>query len=259
MHYGGYCCRMAEINRNMPRRKYTGDRGCVSRYGSYLSLNGQRLSERRKAGALGSVSCFSFFSNKNMSTGEGGMLLCNSDDIANKARSLRSHCMTTVTLDRHKGHAFDYDVTGVGLNYRPTELVGAIGMEQLEKLEGNNERRQRLVARYRSRLAPLRKHVTVPFCSASGQPAYHIMPVVLGPEVNRLGVIMALKNQRIQSSIHYRSVHEMSGHRSSSCRPLPRTEEYSKRTLTLPLFPSMTTEMVDQVVSALESAVSKCV
>ncbi len=92
----------------------------------------------KQLGTWGDMGCFSFFSNKNMTTGEGGMLVTNDDEYAQRLHLLRSHGMTTLTWDRHKGHASSYDVVDLGYNYRIDEIrcgprCGAawkIGIEQ---------------------------------------------------------------------------------------------------------------------------------
>src|SRR6185503_8404380 len=101
------------------------------------------------AGALGDIAAFSFFSNKNLAVGEGGMVTTNRDDLAASVRALRSHGMTTLTWDRHRGHASAYDVTAHGFNYRLDELRAALGRAQLGKLGEHNARRKDAVAAYR--------------------------------------------------------------------------------------------------------------
>jgi dTDP-4-amino-4,6-dideoxygalactose transaminase len=87
----------------------------------------------RKCGTIGDVGCFSFFANKSLVTGEGGMIVTNDDALAEKTRIMRSHGMTTLTWDRHKGHAHSYDVVDMGFNYRINEVASAIGLVQLKK------------------------------------------------------------------------------------------------------------------------------
>jgi dTDP-4-amino-4,6-dideoxygalactose transaminase len=101
------------------------------------------------AGSIGSISAFSFFSNKNIASGEGGMVLTNRADLAERVRLLRSHGMTSLTWDRHNGHASSYDVVNPGYNYRLDELHAALGRAQLKKLEPNNQRRRDLLLSYR--------------------------------------------------------------------------------------------------------------
>ena len=98
---------------------------------------------------------FRFFANKNLVTGEGGMIVTNREDFAGKARLLRSHGMTSLTWDRHRGHASTYNVVSHGYNYRLDEVHGALGRAQLKKLPGNNERRRKLLHSYKDAIDSL--------------------------------------------------------------------------------------------------------
>ena len=138
MHYGGYLCDMDAI------LALAGQHGlavvedaCHAPGATY---------DGRGAGTLGDVGCFSFFANKNIAIGEGGMVTTNRDDLAERIRLLRSHGMTTLTWDRHRGHAASYDVVATGFNYRLDEIHSALGLAQLGKLLENNRRRADLVA-----------------------------------------------------------------------------------------------------------------
>jgi dTDP-4-amino-4,6-dideoxygalactose transaminase len=207
-------------------------------------------------GDLGDVAAFSFFGNKNLVTGEGGMLTTRSDEIARSIRSRRSHGMTTLTLDRHRGRAFAYDVIDFGFNYRPTELMGALGTVQLAKLSNLNLRRRRVAAHYRERLSKEVPAVCVPFTNHpnSNDATYHIFPVVLSPAISRSDVMQTMKEHRIETSIHYRAVHTFHAYASAESQKLPRTEDFCRRTLTIPLYPKMTASDVDCVCDALSAA-----
>src|SRR5438477_13172555 len=104
---------------------------------------------------IGDIGCFSFFSNKNLTTGEDGMLTTNDGALAERIKLLRSHGMTSLTWDRDRGHTFSYDVTDSGFNYRIDEMRSALGLVQLHKLEANNQRRAEAVNRYHEKLAAL--------------------------------------------------------------------------------------------------------
>src|SRR5919198_1566832 len=110
----------------------------------------------------GLAGCFSFFSNKVLSCGEGGLLATDDDEVAATARSLRSHAMTSGTWDRHRGHSAGYDVVGVGYNYRLDEPRAALLGARLPGLADDIARRRRLVHRYRELLGDL-PGVTVPY------------------------------------------------------------------------------------------------
>ena len=106
VHYGGYPCDMGAI---MALARSRG----LAVVEDVAHAPGARL-DGTAMGVWGDIGCFSFFSNKNMTTGEGGMMTTNRSDLAERSRLFRSHGMTSLTLDRHKGHAFGYDVVEVG-------------------------------------------------------------------------------------------------------------------------------------------------
>jgi len=210
---------------------------------------------RRRLGSVGRVGCFSFFSNKNLPIGEGGMVVTDEDDVAERLRLLRSHGMTTLTWDRHRGHASLYDVVEPGLNYRLDEMRAAVGLVQLRRLERTNAARRRIVAAYRDRLHGT-AGVTMPFAHADADASSHHLAVVLLPEdVDRERVQRALRDLGIQTSVHYPPIHRFSAYASMpSRRRLPRTEAVADRILTLPLFAHMRDDQVDAVVDGLVAA-----
>jgi dTDP-4-amino-4,6-dideoxygalactose transaminase len=202
----------------------------------------------RACGTLGDAGCFSFFPNKNMTTGEGGMVVFDDEAAAARARRLRSHGMTTLTWDRYRGHASDYDVVELGFNYRLDELRAALGLVQLSRVDELNEARARLFARYRERLAG--GPYVVPSFGGRGRPAHHLAPVLAGTQEERDRARARLRERRIQTSVHYPPVHRFTQYRSRSER-LPEAEAIADRLLTLPLHPNLDEEDVDEVCAAL--------
>jgi dTDP-4-amino-4,6-dideoxygalactose transaminase len=208
----------------------------------------------RPIGSVGDVTCFSFFSNKNLSTGEGGMITTADERIAARLRLNRSHGMTTLTYERHRGHAFSYDVVSAGYNYRLTEIQSALGLVQLAKLERNNGRRRRLVGEYRRQLASL-PGVTVPFEGLDDESACHIMAIVLPEGTVREDVQRSMKDQGIQTSVHYPPVHTFTNFAGRFRADVPRVDALAPRLLTLPLHPLLSIEDVHTVCAALRTSV----
>jgi len=205
------------------------------------------------AGNLGDIACFSFFSNKNLATGEGGMVVTDTEELADRVRLLRSHGMTTLTWERHKGHASSYDVVEHGYNYRLDEIRAALGRAQLAKLAEGNEARKERVLTYRQNLTDLPDWI-VPFWDYLGDSSYHLMPLVAPDERARLQVVEALREARIQTSLHYPCICGFRAFARFPAAPLERTWEFAKRVVTLPLFPTMSTAQVDEVCRIIRHA-----
>ncbi|HCQ04032.1 MAG TPA: DegT/DnrJ/EryC1/StrS aminotransferase [Candidatus Latescibacteria bacterium] len=209
-------------------------------------------------GTIGHVGCFSFYTNKNMTTAEGGMVVTNDDNLAQRMRRMRSHGMTTVTWDRIRGHAYSYDVTDLGFNYRIDEMRAALGIVQLNRLPANNKRRRILMENYLTGLSQ-NCMIVVPFGLGVEDVSYHICPVLLTDGMMRESVMTDLRNRGVQTSIHYPPVHLFSLYRERyGCRSgmLPITEDVTQRELTLPLYPSMCEADVEHVLDALEKSLT---
>lgn len=183
------------------------------------------------------------------------MVTTSSADLEQQVLYLRSHGMTTLTLDRHQGRATSYDVVRPGLNYRMDEMRAALGLVQLAKLPDAQRERARIVARYTEALAGI-DGLTIPFAAATDvEPAYHIFPVLLPEGCDRLRVIEALKLQGIQSSIHYPALQEFSGFSHLQLDNTPIARDIAHRELTLPLYPTMADDEIELVISAFALAV----
>lgn len=208
----------------------------------------------RMCGTIGDIGCFSFFSNKNLSMGEGGMLSTKNPEIHQNIKHIRSHGMSSLTLDRHKGRTISYDVIRTGLNFRSDEIHAALGITQLAKLKNSNEQRAKLTNYYRQKINTL-EGVIMPFNDTSNTiPSFHILPVILDRGIDRLKVINTLKEAGIQSSIHYPSFHQFSAFKNLNLNPTPLADEISERELTLPLFPDLTFESIDYIIESLNVA-----
>jgi len=249
VHYAGYPCDMPAIV------KLCRDRG-LKLIEDVAHAPGATVAGQ-SCGTWGDIGCFSFFSNKNLSIGEGGMVSTCNPDLLQRLRYLRSHGMTTLTLDRHKGRAITYDVAEPGLNYRMDEMRAAIGLVQLDKLPAGNARRKALTERYRSNLTG--STVAMPYAEmpADHESVYHILPVLLPVGCDRKAVIESLKTKGIQSSIHYPPFWSFSAYAGQyTADDTPIAAEVCERELTLPLFPTMTDDEVDMVTTALLEAVA---
>jgi dTDP-4-amino-4,6-dideoxygalactose transaminase len=205
-------------------------------------------------GTFGEAAAFSFYGNKNMTTGEGGAIIARTRSLRETIRQARSHGMTSSTRQRLDSRSPDYDVTMLGFNFRMDELRAALGLVQLKRLPEWNEIRQRLSLRYRQLLAEHCPSVIVPFADPWPS-AHHLMPVLLPTAISRQTVIDRLRKRGIQTTVHYPPVHRLTFY--NNLQPglhLPRTEEFARRELTLPLHPRMMMSTVEFVVNSLAGA-----
>jgi dTDP-4-amino-4,6-dideoxygalactose transaminase len=252
VHYGGYPCDLDGIKALAQRQGLRMIEDCAHAPGAvYQSAQGPRL-----AGTLGDIGCFSFFANKNMTTGEGGMVVTDNDELAERIKIARSHGMTTLTWDRHRGHSFSYDVVARGYNYRLDEMRAALGIVQLAHLEERNARRGELARAYHDKLRGLDR-LEVPFLDAPAGSTHHLLPILLKDNGPRRDFMAALARQGIQTSIHYPPVHLFSYYRSlrgeGHGQRLPRTEETAARLVTLPLYPTLNMDQLEMVSAAIYS------
>jgi dTDP-4-amino-4,6-dideoxygalactose transaminase len=243
MHYGGFPCdmdRILALARNYRLRVV--EDACHGPLSEYRG---------RKLGTLGDIGCFSFFSNKNISTGEGGMLVTDDAQFAERARLLRSHGMTTLSYQRASGHSTRYDVVESGYNYRMDDIHAALGIVQLGKLRTDIRRRAIVRDRYLDALANARG-IVIPFGRREGVVSNYIFPVVLeGADATRRDALRDAMHERgIQTSIHYPAVHRFSIFERYR-RPLPTTERVSDALVTLPMHGRLSADDVSRVAGTL--------
>lgn len=212
----------------------------------------------KEVGTFGAAAAFSFYGNKNITTAEGGAVIARDPDLREKIRQARGHGMTSGTHQRLNTRTPLYDVTMLGFNYRMDEMRAAIGLVQLQNLQEWNEIRRILTVLYRRLIANHCPAVTVPFSEPRAS-AYHIMPIILPRSARRQDVIDELRDQGIQTTIHYPPVHCMTLYRERFPGiHLPLTEDFAQRELTIPLHPQITSGAVEAVVSALASSLDRC-
>ena len=202
-------------------------------------------------GAWSSFASFSFHPVKTLATGEGGMLTTNDPDLAARARLLRSHGMVRPV----GGDPWWYEMPELGFNYRIPDVLCALGLSQLAKLDRFVARRRALTAQY-ARLLPERApRVRLADSPAHSDPALHLLTVLIDFEaegVSRRVVVEELKARGIGTQVHYIPVHRQPYYvNRQGLADLPGADAWYARCLTLPLYPAMTDGDVERVVDAL--------
>jgi dTDP-4-amino-4,6-dideoxygalactose transaminase len=209
--------------------------------------------------------CFSFYANKTITTGEGGMVTTNDDAIAERMRRMRLHGIDRSAWDRHTriGAAWEYDVIAAGYKYNLTDIAAAIGLAQLERAEEFRDARARLVKAYRERLGGI-EAIRLPAANqASNHHAWHLFVIRVDPAsgIDRNQLIEKINDQGIGTSVHYKPLHRMTHwSKTALIEPsgYPNADGWYENCLSLPLFPSMTADEFESVCTAVENAVANC-
>lgn len=250
MHYGGFACDMDAIMKIAREHNlFVVEDAC---HGPLSEYKGKKL------GTIGDVGCFSFFSNKNISTGEGGMIVTNNEDLAKKIKLLRSHGMTTMSFERAKGHSTSYDVVDLGFNFRLDDIRASLGIVQLEKLPEDLKRRAEVRKLYEERLADI-KEITVAFTNSQYFSSNYIFPIVLNNADStwRDEVRDSLQAAGIQTSVHYPAAHRFSIYQDARRGKLDVTEYVTDCEITLPMYAKLTDAQVNYICDKLIEIVKK--
>lgn len=219
------------------------------------------LGARYKGRPVGSISeqtCFSFYATKNVTTGEGGMLVTGDDRIAERARRLRWHGISKEAMGRYGASGFKHtDVTEIGFKYNLSDILAAVGLAQLDKFPAYQKRRAEIVARYDEAFGE-DNALALLAVPDYGESAYHLYTIMVELEKLRVGrdhVLNALQKEGIGVGVHFLSVPEQTyyrdkyGYRMGS---LPNAERASRSLISLPLNPWLSDADVDDVIAAVK-------
>ena len=206
-------------------------------------------------GSIGDATCFSFYPTKTITTGEGGALSTNNDELAEKTRLLSLHGMTRDAWERYtSSNTWEYKVATPGFKYNMTDIEAAMGVRQLERIEEFLLAREKLWNAYLSELDGVDEVIPPPL-PAKGRHARHLFPALLreGTRVARDEVLARMKEEKIGTSVHFYPVH-MQPYYRSLCpdTSLPATEDVYDRIFSLPLYPRMTERDVVDAADALK-------
>ncbi len=243
-HYGGQACDMDPVLELAAAHGLTvvedAAHGCGGLY------RGRRL------GSLGDVGCFSFQATKNMTTGDGGMLVTGDEALAGRVRKLRWCGITRPTWERFRPgqpkRSWMYEVEEVGWKYEMNDLAAALGLAQMDSLEANNQRRRELMARYREAFAGL----DGVDCLAARDYALSACYNAVIQVDDRDGLFAHLDACGIDSNVHFYPNHLYRLFRPCTTR-LPVTERVWQRILSIPLYPGLTEEHQDRVIAAVRA------
>ena len=248
VHMAGFPCKMDEIMTIAKKHNLKVIEDAC--HGPLSEYKGKKL------GTIGDCAAFSFFSNKNISTGEGGMFISNNKEMADKARLLRSHGMTTMSYQRAGGHATAYDIVELGYNFRLDDIHAAIAIEQLKKLPSDLEQRIAVRKRYIELLSKV-ENVVVPFADNTEFTSNYIMPIVVtkGTVEDRDAIRNKIHEAGVQTSVHYPAIHRFSIYKDYGA-VLPQTEYVTDHEITLPMYAALSMEDVEYIVNVVDKAIN---
>ncbi|HEU4920299.1 MAG TPA: DegT/DnrJ/EryC1/StrS family aminotransferase [Candidatus Limnocylindrales bacterium] len=218
----------------------------------------------RAAGSIGDVGALSFYATKTVTTGEGGMLVTDSDDVADRARVMRLHGISRDAWKRYTAAgSWYYEIEDVGFKYNLPDLAAAIGLVQLGRADEMRSARERIAEAYRERLSDrLGEALDLPAQAPPGDVhAWHLFPVRLreGGAERREQVIDRLRASGIGVSVHFIPLHLHPYYRRTygyAPADLPiATREY-EREISLPIYPDLADPAIDRVVDALADAIA---
>ena len=213
----------------------------------------------RAVGTLSDLTCFSFYATKTITTGEGGMVTTNDDDYAERIRIMSLHGISRDAWNRYTAEgSWYYEILQPGYKYNLTDIASALGIEQLKRCDTFHENRRRIARRYDRGFAGL-PEVIRPAQRSDVDHAWHLYVIQLRLEnlrIDRGQFIEALKAEQIGSSVHFIPLHLHPYYRDRwGYRPenLPRASEAFGRIISLPIYPDMTDEDVDDVILAVST------
>ena len=249
VHFGGHPCEMDRVH-------------AIARHHNLVVIEDAAHSlpaayREQAVGTLSDLTCFSFYATKTITTGEGGMVTTDRDDYADRIRIMSLHGISRDAWKRYTAEgSWFYEILQPGYKYNLTDIAAALGIEQLKRCNAFHASRRRIARRYDEGFAGLYELV-LPTCRADVRHAWHLYVIQLRLESLTIGrgeFIEALKAEQIGSSVHFIPLHLHPYYRDRwgySRESLPRASEAYDRIVSLPIYPDMTDDDVDDVIRAV--------
>ena len=215
----------------------------------------------RRVGSIADMTVFSFHPVKHITTGEGGMVATNNPQFAETLRRFRNHGISSDARQRQSAGQWQYEMVLLGFNYRLSDIVCALGIQQLKRLDANLARRREIAAQYTAAFSEI-DGVIAPTVRTGANPAWHLYPIRLDLEkltADRAQIFRALRAENIGVNVHYIPDHthpyyrERFGFRGGE---FPVAEDAYARLISLPLFHGMNVQDVRDVIAAVTKVVS---
>ena len=216
-------------------------------------------------GTFGDITCFSFYANKTITTGEGGMLCTNDDEIAKRVKVMRLHGINRDVWDRFKtGASWEYDVVAPGFKYNMADINAALGIHQLKKIELFRKKRQQIAEAYYKELKDIPGLILPRLHCSMEDHSWYLFNVLIDPDkalrgIDRNDFISEMTKRDISTSVHYKPIHRMTYYKEKySLKPemFPNAEWVFRRCVSLPIFSAMTDEQLKYVIENIREILS---
>lgn len=255
VHYSGQVCDLDKIY------------ALADKYGLFVSEDAAHALWSRYKGRL--IGCglkgaasYSFYATKNLTTGDGGMLVTDRDDVAERARILVGQGMSHNAWNRYaKGGSWHYDIVEPGYKYNMFDLQAALGLVQLSRLEEMQARRLVIAKRFQEEFGKI-DALDPPFVPEYATHCWHLYVLRIRPElltIDRDQFIVELNERNVGTSVHFIPTHTMTAYRKLGWKPgdFPMAEKHFQRIISLPLYPSLTDEQTEYIIAAVRDIVEK--
>jgi perosamine synthetase len=216
----------------------------------------------QKVGTAADISCYSFYANKTITTGEGGMACTNNDEYAERMRMMSLHGISHDAWKRYTGEgSWYYEILAPGFKYNMTDIAAAIGIHQLRKADLFHARRKNIVGQYRECLSPV-EEIILPQAQPNRDHSWHLFVVRLKLDrlrIDRAQFITEMQHRGVSASVHWMPLHMHPYYRDSfgfAPHDLPTAAALYPEIITLPVYPDMSEGNVRQVCDAIKDIVS---
>ena len=248
VHFGGLSCDMDEINAIANKHNIPVIEDAAH------GLGGEY--KGKKLGNIGLAGAFSFYPTKNITTGEGGMVVTNDEELAGKIRQNAFFGIDKEVWERFgKKNAWEYNVVNPGFKYNMPDMAAVIGRVQLKKVDNLNNKRKEIAEKYMQAFSPLKDILTLPSDIEDGKHSWHLFPLLI-EKGNRDDFIDHLKERNVGTGVHYIPLHFFDFYQKSygyNKGDFPHAESVFRKIVSIPLFPSLTEEEIERVINAVYS------
>jgi dTDP-4-amino-4,6-dideoxygalactose transaminase len=209
-------------------------------------------------GSIGDVACFSFYANKTITTGEGGMLTTNDKSIAERVKVMRLHGIDRAIWNRYTsaGSSWEYDVIAPGYKYNMTDIAAAIGLAQLERADLLRQERERCAKFYSANLTDIDSIDLPKVRESPSDHSWHLFSIVLNERsrVPRNRFIELMAEKGIGTSVHYKPLHRMTYYKERyelRTEDFPNAERIWKGCVSLPIYPTLRNDELEYICNAI--------